>query len=225
MMDDTSSAQQDTPITLPFTWQKDLMPEITRQILTSVCVPFERAEVGDIVAVPLSTSYYDSVNLYPITQALIKASSDTTRMVSYFHLNDTQRPVFADVVMRLMCHDMGTNQMAAHMEKMSVGAGEREYFDTLYTPGAVFICYTNYMDEVFQGRYLGEDAEQCQFNEAMVMLADPAPEASGHEHLALLKALPTLAQMFINATPVEDEETGDNVLVALPEFTLIKDDA
>jgi hypothetical protein len=222
MNDQTDSFDgEEEPITLPFRWQKSLIPDAVREILSSVCVPFDRAQAGDIVAIPMDVSYYDSVRVFPIVQALVKTAQGTTQLVRYPDLPDAQRPVFADAVMRLNGANTELAQMAAHLEKMSSGDGETEYFTVLYTPRALFVHFENYMDEIFEGRYFGEDPAQDQFDEAMIMLADP--DGTGHERLAILAALPSLAQMFIASAPVEDTQSGEDVVIALPAFTPFED--
>lgn len=204
-------------LVIPFATEKDLYTEGLVKILKSLCVPANRAIVGDVIG--LYQSYkrtFNSMSRFPILGVAIQSKHGFVRS-PFTELPEHVQEKIALRCMKAQCAPMVVSSVESVASFIDPGDGDGFYFDVLMTPEFAIFSTDDYDDRVLQGQFDGEDREQEHVNQCFQVIL---PRAVQSNHALLQEsAVISQAQIVVNSLYPIPDENGENVPLSIPDLT------
>lgn len=200
----------------PIVQISDLINPWTRSLMKTSCTPLGQAHPGDLLGFSQDIRYDGNLIAYSICQFLICGPQGGIVRVRYDSLPEEMRPRAAHLAATAHNSPLAAVENLRRLcDRFNPGDGEPIYLEAMIFDDLALLMVENLYDEIYDGRYLGEEIDQEILREAFTLIV-PHDIESSHARLALAAHIPSGALDALNAIVAVPGEDGNTISLTLP---------
>jgi hypothetical protein len=162
---------------------------------------------------------------YPITQFIV-AQDESGRAFSrvrFLDLPDRQQANVSRGAMTVQSTSVDLTALWEAIDPLETDDGEATYIETLVTPDFIIASVENYMDEIFEGRFHGEEIDQ-EVIEAAFLGILPDHVESAHDAVEVAPLVQQMTDFANSLLPVPHHDDPDKtILMNSPDLATLTD--
>jgi hypothetical protein len=218
---DANNDACDLDLTLPVVALKDLFRDGYKEALEVVCTPLSSAKSGDVVGlVGDYKSHRDGMASYPLTQFIV-AKDDTGTSFGRCRYPDLAE----DIQMKIAHGAMLAQSVGMHLDTLwhaidplEARDGESTYLEARIFPDFLLVSVQDYVDDVFEGRFFGEEIDQEVIEGAFLGVIPNAVE-SAHDAIEATPLAEQMAKLANCLMPIPDlDDPGRIIPIGPPDI-------